>query len=82
MEILEVVVALMNGCGCFLEMVAGVANFFAGWTGYRLRRELREHRDASEHGEAAPAQPRVWPFVLLVFSAVFLTGLVAFKWLR
>jgi hypothetical protein len=82
MEIIELLLASAEGCGCFLEVAAFLMDIFTGVRGYQVGRKVKERREAIAHGEEPPKKPALWPLVLLVLGSVALTGLVLFKWLR
>jgi hypothetical protein len=82
MEILELLLALPEMCGCFLQLGAAFADLSAGLAGYRLTKERkRRKKTLKEKGVALP-RPPLWPFWLLVFGAVLLTSLSLWRWLR
>ena len=82
MEILELLVAAPEFCGCFLELFALGTSGGAAATGVKARQRSKVRKEARAHGEEPPKNPYAVWFVVLVFLAVFAVGLVAFKWLR
>jgi hypothetical protein len=82
MEIFEVLYALFQLCGCFLELAALGSSAGASVAGYKAKKTSDARKEALANGEEPPARNRYWFwFVILVFVAVFLVGLVFFKWL-
>ena len=82
MEFLELLIASAEGCGCFLEVAAALFDLGAGVGTYKVGKKVKERREAIAHGEEPPRKPAVWPLVLVILGAVFLTGLVLFKWVQ
>lgn len=83
MEILELLFASGEACGCFIQVLAAIVDVSAGVQTYRVGKKLSERNQARQAGaEDLPPRPTVWPLVLLVFTAVFLTGLALFALFR
>ncbi|GEM_PF-7086948 len=82
MEILELLFASADACGCFVQVLAAVLDVSAGVRGYQVGKQLKQRRAACAHGEEPSPKPLVWPFVVLVFAAVFCTGLALFALFR
>jgi hypothetical protein len=79
-EILELLFALVEGCGCFLELFALGANVGTAASGTRY---VRARRKAKREGKPKPeARVAVWLFWLLLPLALLLTGIVIWKWLN
>ena len=53
-EIFELLFALVQGCGCFLEFMALGTNVGAGVAGAKAHRTGQLRREARERGEPAP----------------------------
>lgn len=81
MEIFELLFASADACGCFVQILAAVLDLSAGVGGYRVRQNVKKRRQAVMRGEEVPPRPPLWPFVVLVFGAVFATGLALVQWL-
>ena len=75
MEILELLFASADACGCFVQILAAVMDISAGVHGYQVGKKIKERRQAQAHGEPVPNKPTLWPLIVLVFGAVFVTGL-------
>ncbi len=83
MEILELVFALFQACGCFLEIMALGTNVSAGVAGVKAHRAGKVRREARERGEPVPPHNGwLWAFVALVVVGTFLLGLTIWKYAR
>jgi len=83
MEILEVLFVLSQACGCMAELAALGSNVGVGVAAVKVGKGRKAQRAAREAGEPVPAnRGPVAALLVLVFFAVFFTGLVALKWLR
>ena len=82
MEILELLFASADACGCFVQVLAALVDLSAGVTGYRVGKKVKERRQAAARGDELPKKPSIWPLVVLVFAAVFVTGFALIQWLR
>jgi hypothetical protein len=89
MELLELGWALVEGCGCLLEILALTTDVGAGVAGVRALRQRKERRAAGEPGAAGTGEEAgsgyeraMWVFLGLAALGAFLTGLVLWKWLR
>jgi hypothetical protein len=82
-EILELLYALIQGCGCFLEVMALGTNVGAGAAGVRAYRTGKTRREARERGEpVAPHNGWLWAFLALLAAGTFLLGLTIWKYTR
>jgi hypothetical protein len=82
-EIFELLFALVQGCGCFLEIMALGTNAGAGYAGVKARRTGQQRRAARERGEPdAPYNGWFWLFVLLLSLGLGLLGLTIWKYAR
>ena len=75
MEILELLFASGEACGCFVQVLAALIDIGAGMQGYQVGKKIKARRQAQAHGDPVPNKPLLWPFLLLAFFAVCLTGL-------
>jgi hypothetical protein len=81
MEILELIYALIQACGCFLEVAALGSSAGAGVAGYKAKQSEQARKQAEAKGEEPPPRNPYWIwFVALIFVAVFLVGLLFFKY--
>jgi hypothetical protein len=82
-EILELLFVLVQGCGCFLEVMALGTNVGAGVAGVKARRAGQVRREARERGEpAAPHNGWFWVFLGLLGTGLVLIGLTVWKYAR
>jgi hypothetical protein len=82
-ELLELLFVLVQGCGCFLEVMALGTNVGAGVAGVKARRTGRLRREARERGEpAAPYNGWFWLFLGLLATGLVLIGLTVWKYAR
>lgn len=68
-EILELIVGMIDVCGCFFEVFVAIVDV---WTGAKTVKHVRDRKDG-----AAPASAGL---ITLVVFAVLVTVLVAVKW--
>lgn len=81
--LLELLEALIYGCGCFLELTAAGANVGAGVAGYKAHKKSKAKRDAALTGQTVPTDnSALWIFAGAAFLAIVSTGLVLWKWVR
>jgi hypothetical protein len=82
-EILELLFALVQGCGCFLEVMALGTNVGAGVAGVKARRTRKIRREARERGEpVAPHNGWFWAFLVLLAGGLVLLALTIWKYTR
>jgi hypothetical protein len=80
-EILEILYALTQFCGCMLELFALGTGAGAGVAGYKAKKTSDARKEALAKGEAPPLYNPYWfLFVVLVGVAVFCVGLLFFKY--
>jgi hypothetical protein len=87
MEILEIgqlLWALVEACGCFLEFMAVSSNVGAVATAVKASKQTKARRAARESGQEVPQPATRWwaLFGVLLFLGALLTGLVFLKWTR
>lgn len=82
MEILELIWAGIQICGCFLECLAAFSGGGAAYTGAKTLQNRKHRREQIAHGEKPEPKTPIWQFVVLAFAAVFFTGLLVFKYTR
>jgi hypothetical protein len=75
MEILEVLLASADACGCFVQILAAIFDVSAGVHGYQVGKKVKERKAAAARGDELPRKPAIWPLLLLVLAGVFFTGL-------
>jgi hypothetical protein len=82
-EILELLFALAQGCGCFLEFMALGTNVGAGYAGVKARRTGRLRRTARERGEPdVPFNGWFWAFIILLSMGLGILSLTVWKYAR
>lgn len=83
MEILEILYALTQACGCFLEVFAVGTNVGAGVAGVKAQKTRQLRRAAQEHGEPTPPHNGwSWLFFGLLLVGLALLGLTIWKYTR
>ena len=82
MEILELLFAAGDACGCFVQILAAIFDVSAGVRGYQVGKQIKKRKQAEAHGDELPKKPAIWPLALLVFAAVFFTGLALLAFFR
>jgi hypothetical protein len=98
MELLEFIWLLVQGCGCFLDVLALLGWLSAGGAGLQARKKFNEHRAAAteratqdQEGVTVAEQERpapvdyersVWIFLALLVLAMILTVLAIWRWVR
>jgi hypothetical protein len=83
MEILELVLGLVEVCGCFLELSAVGSGVGTGVAAVKARKEQVARKAARQAGnEPPPASRWTTVFLLLLALTAFLAGMVAWKWSR
>jgi hypothetical protein len=71
---------LQGGC-CFLEMMAACFDVGAAVTAVKVRNNRKARRQAQLTDAPLDKDRKTfWKLVVLIFFAVFFTGLVVFKW--
>jgi hypothetical protein len=80
MELLELLLASSEMCGCLLELFAALLDGYAAFSGYRVGRQQRAYRRARAEGRPDVHRPAVWPFLLVLLFAVGVTALVIYRW--
>lgn len=81
MEILEIIWALIQGCGCLLDVFAATSAVGAGVAGVKANQERKSGKAAKARGEKSSQNKAAIWFVALLFIAFFLVGLMFFKYL-
>jgi len=82
MDILEIVFALIQGCGCFLDLCAAGSSVGAGVAGVKANQGRQLRKEAMRRGEQPPANKAALWFVLLLIIAASLVVLVLWKYSR
>jgi hypothetical protein len=82
-EILELLFALVQGCGCFLEVMALGSNLGAGVTGVKAHQTRKIRNEARTRGEPTPPHNGwFWAFLALAVVGFVLVGLTIWKYAR
>ena len=82
MEIFELAWAAIQLCGCMLDFLVIFSNGTAAYSGVKTLQNRKHRREQLVNGEKPEPKTPLWPFVVLVFAAVFFTGLMVFKYTR
>lgn len=82
MEIFEVLWAIVQGCGCFLELFAASSSAAAGAAAYQANKDRKARKAAQAEGTQPPSRLALWLFLAFLFLAVFSAGLIVWKWVR
>ena len=61
MEILEIIFAVLEGCGCLLELFAAASTVSAGAAGVKVREKLKQRRAAKQQGTAKEQEGLAFP---------------------
>jgi hypothetical protein len=82
MEILEILFALVQACGCVAEVMAVTSPVGAGISAVKVQKNRKERRAAQQAGQTppAPATPWWWLLGIFLFATVFFVGLVFVKY--
>jgi hypothetical protein len=70
------ILALLEMCGCFLELAALFSSGGAAYSGYQFTHERKKARE----NEQPPASKFMWRFVVWLVIAAGLIVLVVSKW--
>jgi hypothetical protein len=83
MEILEVLVPLIEGCGCFLEFMALGTNVGAGAAAVKAKKTSKQQQAARAQGDTAK-KPNDWRWIfwILLSLGLFFTGWSLMRWAR
>ena len=82
MEIFELAWVGIEFCGCMLDFLVIFSNGTAAYSGVKTLQNRKHRREQLANGEAPEPKTPLWPFAVLVFAAVFFTGLMVFKYTR
>jgi hypothetical protein len=76
MEIIELIGGLIEGCGCFLEVLTALNLVGAGVAGAQVQKKVKERKETRKRGET----PRPWSegdwIVMALFWGLVATGVV------
>jgi H+/Cl- antiporter ClcA len=82
-EIVELLFLLVQGCGCFLDMMALGTTVGTGAAGVKAYKSGVVRRRAQELGEpTTPHNPWLWVFLCLLALCCFLVGLLVWRYAR
>jgi hypothetical protein len=82
MEPFELGYALLQACGCALEVMAVTTPVGTGVAAVKVQKNRKARRLANQAGEVPPPPATAWWWALAVFlfASVFFIGLVIYKY--